>query len=78
MRAVEQSIDDRGNNQERGREILKNFIDRGFNGNLEAAGTALGWPTDKLRQHADGELTLDDDLVMKMRGIANERDFTIE
>jgi hypothetical protein len=78
MKAVEQSIDDRGNNQERGREILKNFIDRGFNGNIEAAGTALGWPPEKLKQHLAGELTIDDDLVMKMRGISNERDFAVE
>ena len=78
MKAVEQSIDDRGNNQERGREILRNFIDRGFNGNIELAGTALGWPADKLQQHLAGELTIDDDLVMKMRGISNEREFAVE
>jgi len=78
MKAVEQSIDDRGNNQERGREILRNFIDRGFGGSMEQAGLALGWPQDKLRQHLDGGLTIDDDLVMKMRGIANQRDFVVE
>ena len=78
MKAVEQSIDDRGNNQEHGRTMLRNFIDRGFNGSVELAGTALGWPQDKLQQHLNGDLTVDDDLVMKMRGIAKERNFDIE
>ena len=78
MKAVEQSIDDRGNNQGHGREMLKNFIDRGFSGSLDQAGTALGWPLDTLQQHLNGELAIDDDLAMKMRGIAKERDFTIE
>jgi hypothetical protein len=78
MKAVEQSIDDRGNNQKHGREMLRSFIDHGFGGSQEQAGLALGWPQDKLEQHLQGELTIDDDLVMKMRGIAKERNFDIE
>jgi len=78
MKAVEQSIDDRGNNQAHGRQMLQAFIDRGFSGSLENAGLALGWPNDKLEQHLEGKATIDDDLVMKMRGIATERNFTIE
>ena len=78
MKAVEQAIDDRGNNQDHGREMLQAFIDRGFTGSLERAAVALGWPEDQLQQHLAGELTIDDDMVMKMRGIAKERNFDIE
>jgi hypothetical protein len=78
MRGVEQAIDDRGNDQNHGREMLRNLIDHGFKGNLEGAAVALGWPQEKLQQHLSGEATVDDDLVMKMRGIARERSFDIE
>jgi hypothetical protein len=78
MRGVEQAIDDRGNDQNHGREMLRNFINHGFNGNFETAAVALGWPQEKLRQHLSGEATVDDDLVMKMRGISKERSFDIE
>jgi len=78
MTAVEQSIDDRGNDQNHGREMLKAFVDRGFMGSVEQAGLVLGWPEDRLTQHLNGDATIDDDLVMKMRGIAAERNFEIE
>lgn len=58
--------------------MLRLFIDNGFAGNLNETATALGRREEDLSGMLDGREEIDDDLAMKMRGIAQERGFTIE
>ncbi|MDM7923046.1 MAG: hypothetical protein QUS14_12170 [Pyrinomonadaceae bacterium] len=56
-----------------GKDLLKAFWEKGFERDLSAASLVLGREQPELQQMLDGELEVDDDLEMKMRGIANER-----
>ena len=58
-------------------ELLRRFCDAGFNGNLAEAALVLGRETDELQQMLDGEMPVDEDLVMKIQGIAEERGIEI-
>jgi len=71
-------VDDQGTGQGDAREMLREFCDSGFEGDEEKAGLALGRPVSEIREMLDGQTEIDDDLAMKMRGIAKERDFRIE
>lgn len=59
------------------KEILSAVLDKGFDGDLNRLGIVLGRPIDELNQFLSGEETIDDDLVMKMRGIAQQRGIPI-
>jgi hypothetical protein len=71
-------VDDRATSQDKAREMLRLFIDNGFAGDLNETGTALGRREKDLTGMLDGREEIDDDLAMKVRGIAQERGFTIE
>ena len=58
--------------------MLRLFIDNGFAGDLNETAMALGRREEDLSGMVDGREEIDDDLAMKMRGIAQERGFTIE
>ncbi len=58
-------------------ELLRRFCDAGFNGSLAEAALVLGRETDELQQMLDGEMPVDEDLVMKIQGIAEERGIEI-
>jgi hypothetical protein len=60
-----------------GIDLLKDFCAVGFRSDIEAASLALGYDADLLRSMLNGETPVDDDLEMKMRGIAQERNFGI-
>jgi hypothetical protein len=66
-------VDDEGTGQDEAREILQSFCDNGFGGDDGRAGLALGRPASEIREMLSGETAIDDDLVMKARGIAKER-----
>lgn len=66
-------VDDAGTDQQGARDILRAFCDNGFEGSAEQAGLVLGRPSSELREMLDGDIEVDDDLVMKARGIAQER-----
>ena len=70
-------VDDAGTYQNGARDILQAFCDNGFSGDVDKAGLALGRPAGELNEMLDGDAEVDDDLVMKARGIANERGFEI-
>lgn len=70
-------VDDAGTGQEPARELLRAFCDNGFDGDLERAGLALGRPAPELQEMLDSGLEIDDDLVMKLRGISQERGFAV-
>jgi hypothetical protein len=66
-------VDDRGTDQADAQEMLKAFCEKGFNGDDERAGVVLGRPASEIRDMIAGDVEIDDDLIMKMRGIAKER-----
>ena len=59
------------------RETLRAFCDNGFDGSTESAALVLGRPEQELRRMMDGSEEIDKDLLMKVRGIANERDIDV-
>ncbi len=70
-------VDDQGTSQEGGRQMLQSLCDQGFEGSLEQTGLVLGRTPDELSGLLDGTDEIDDDLVMKIKGIAEERGISI-
>jgi hypothetical protein len=73
-----QPVDDRGTNESEGRAILKRLRDRGFDGSDEKLSIALGRPIEEVQGWTGGAEPVDDDVVMKARGIAKERGVAVE
>jgi hypothetical protein len=74
----ENTVDDRGTDQAGGHQLLKKLRDGGFEGNDQKFAVALGRPVEEVAAWMSGKETVDDDIVMKARGIAKERNITIE
>ena len=74
----DQAVDDRGTNQSEGRAILKRLRDNGFDSSDEKLAVALGRPTEEVEAWTNGAEVVDDDVIMKARGIAKERGIEIE
>ena len=74
----EQAVDDRGTNQTEGRALLKRLRDNGFDSSDEKLSVALGRPIEEVQAWTGGAEPVDDDVVMKARGIAKERGISIE
>lgn len=71
-------VDDRGTNQTEARAILKRLRDNGFEGSDEKLAVALGRPIEEIEGWTGGAEPVDDDVIMKARGIANDRSIDIE
>ena len=54
-------------------ELLRRFIDNGFESDTGKAAIVLGRTPEELESMLSGEMVVDDDLEMKIRGIADER-----
>ena len=76
----EGAVDDRGTSEAGGREILKRLRDEGFEADDERLAVALGRPVEVVQgwMAEGGDEPVDDDIVMKARGIAKERGLNIE
>lgn len=61
-----------------GAELLRSFISKGADGDLERAGLILGRERQELQQMLNGEMEVDEDLEMKIRGISQERGLGID
>ncbi len=72
------AVDDQGTGQSEGRALLKRLRDAGFQGNDEQLAVALGRPLEEVQGWTGGAEPIDDDVVMKARGIAKERGIEIE
>ena len=72
------AVDDRGTSEGEGRELLIRLRDEGFKGDDENFAIALGRPLDEVTGMLSRGAAVDDDVVMKARGIAKERGFEIE
>ena len=75
----EQAVDAVGTTEGQGREILRRLRDEGFEGDDEKLAVVLGRPVEHVRDWTGaGTEPIDDDIVMKARGIATERGIEIE
>lgn len=74
----DQPVDDRGTRQDEAALILRNLRDRAFQASDEKLALALGRPTEEVAAWNAGEEVIDDDVVMKARGIAMHRGVRIE
>jgi hypothetical protein len=74
----EQAVDDRGTSEAGGREILRQLRDQGFEADDEKLAIALGRPVEEVQGWmTGGDEPVDDDIIMKARGIAKERNIEV-
>lgn len=76
--ASSNEVDDRGTTEPEGRALLKHLRDAGFEGSDEKLALALGRPLEDVEGWMGGAEPVDDDVVMKARGIAKQRGIEIE
>ena len=74
----DQEVDDRGTDQNAAQSMLTTLRDAGFDGDNEKLAVALGRTQDQVAAMISGAETIDDDVVMKSRGIALHRGIEIE
>ena len=74
----DQPVDDRGTRQNEAAQMLLNLRNRAFQASDERLALALGRPTEEIAAWNAGEEVIDDDVVMKARGIAMHRGVRIE
>ena len=74
----DQQVDDKGTDQEGARQILTALRDRGFDGDNERLAVALGRSVEQVEGLINSSETIDDDVVMKARGIALNRGIEVE
>ena len=74
----ENALDDRGTDNAAGLALLKRLRDEGFDSDDEKLAVALGRPAEEVTEWMRGEGRLDDDILIKARGIAQERGIEIE
>ena len=72
------ALDDRGTDAAGGLALLKRLRDSGFEGDNEKFAVALGRPIEEVAAWVAGTEPPDDDIIMKARGIAQERGIEIE
>lgn len=75
---LDQKVDDQGTDQEEAQQMLEALCDQGFDGDNEKLATALGRSVEQVEAMTSGAETIDDDIVMKARGIALNRGLKIE
>jgi outer membrane receptor for ferric coprogen and ferric-rhodotorulic acid len=71
-------VDDRGTRQQEAATILRNLRDRAFEASDEKLAVALGRPIEEVAAWNAGGEVIDDDVVMKARGIAMHRGVHVE
>lgn len=74
----ENMTDDPGTGGNDALDLLVNLRDAEFGGSTEETALALGRTPDEIEGILSGDEILDDDLEMKIRGIAQERDVAVE
>ncbi len=74
----EHIVDDRGTGQEKAAQILRKLRDRAFEASDEKLAVALGRPIEEVTAWNAGLEVIDDDVVMKARGIAMHRGVHVE
>ena len=75
---LDQQVDDKGTDQEQAQRMLTTLRDQGFDGDNEKLAVALGRSAEQVQAMISGAETIDDDVVMKARGIAVHRGIGLE
>jgi hypothetical protein len=75
---LDQEVDDKGTDQDEAQNMLKTLRDQGFDGSDEKFAVALGRTIEQVQAMIGGTEIIDDDVVMKARGIALNRGIAIE
>ena len=75
---LDQEVDDKGTDQEEAQHMLEALRDQGFDSDNEKLAKALGRTVEQVDAMIKGTETIDDDVVMKARGIALHRGVQIE
>ena len=75
---LDQQVDDKGTDQEQAQQMLTTLRDQGFDGDNEKLAVALGRSAEQVQAMIGGAETIDDDVVMKARGIALNRGINLE
>ena len=75
---LDQQVDDKGTDQEEAQHMLEALRDQGFDSDNEKLAKALGRTIEQVDGMIKGAETIDDDVVMKARGIALHRGIQIE
>ncbi len=78
MNEKENIVDDQGTTQEQAGKMLEKFCREGFENDVKKCALVMGRTADEINGFINGNETIDDDFVMKMRGIAGERNIEIE
>jgi hypothetical protein len=71
-------IDNLGTNQHEAAEILKTIRDAAFDSDDEKLALALGRPVEEIEAWTSGDGTIDGDVVMKARTLADKRGVEIQ
>lgn len=64
--------------QEEGAQMLRDLCEQGFDKHMDMVALALGRDEDNINAMLEGSEEIDEDLIMKIRGIAQERNIAIE
>lgn len=75
---LDQQVDDKGTDQEQAQQMLTTLRDQGFDGDNGKLAVALGRSAEQIQAMITGAETIDDDAVMKARGIALNRSIDLE
>ena len=75
---LDQQVDDKGTDQEEAQHMLEALRDQGFDSDNEKLAKALGRTIEQVDGMIKGAETIDDDVVMKAKGIALHRGIKIE
>jgi hypothetical protein len=68
------AVDSQGTGQSEARDMMSQLMNERFGGGgVEHLALVMGRPEDEIQRFMSGEEPIDDDFVMKMRGIAKER-----
>lgn len=77
MNTQNQKVDSDGTTREEAKSMLKNLCEKGFSGDSGQMAVVLGRTTEELENILSGNDEVDDDLAMKVKGIAQERNIEI-
>ena len=78
MAETNNPLDSQGTSEDEGRAILRRLRDKGFESDDAKLAVALGRPVEEVQAWTGGDAPIDDDLIMKARGIAQERGIDLE
>jgi plasmid maintenance system antidote protein VapI len=70
--------DEKGTTKDEARKLLINLRDEGFDGDNGKLALVLGITFDEILDFIDGDAEIGSDLLIKIRGIAQERNIEIE